>query len=139
MRARAAASRATNLLESVVLTTYSNIDETDDLLQHPSARPQLASHWYGKGTPGRPSIISRNGQTFIFFGFSLSNPREIKQIQCHLGCFIKGLPPIILMELHYFPTSWQGENTSTALVHVPMDLTLSIISSKKMVCAPLFL
>ena len=36
MRARAAASRATKLLESVVLTTYSNIDETDDLLRHPS-------------------------------------------------------------------------------------------------------
>ena len=36
MRARAAASRATKLLESVVLTTYSNIDETHDLLRHPA-------------------------------------------------------------------------------------------------------
>ena len=36
MRARAAASRATKLLQSVVLTTFSNIDETDDLLRHPS-------------------------------------------------------------------------------------------------------
>ena len=35
MRARAAASRATKLLESVVVTTYSNIDETHDLLRHP--------------------------------------------------------------------------------------------------------
>ena len=35
MRARAAASRATKLLDSAVLTTYSNIDETHDLLRHP--------------------------------------------------------------------------------------------------------
>ena len=48
MRARAAASRATKLLESVVLTTYSNIDETDDLLRHPSPPPQtsLISNWF---------------------------------------------------------------------------------------------
>ena len=70
MRARAAASRATKLLESVVLTTYSNIDETGDLLRHPSPPfpPLLAMrmappcavrqlshpHRHLQGVPGSP-------------------------------------------------------------------------------------
>ena len=70
MRARAAVSAATKLLGSVVLTTYSNIDETDDLLRHPSPPfpPLLAMrmappcavrqlshpHRHLQGVPGSP-------------------------------------------------------------------------------------
>ena len=68
MRARAAASRATKLLDSVVLTTYSNIDETHDLLRHPgppfppllamrmappcAVRWQPGDHRHLQGAPG---------------------------------------------------------------------------------------
>ena len=71
MRARAAASRATKLLDSVVLTTYSNIDETHDLLRHPAPPlPTPARHEDGASlrcqmalppapTPARRSEVTR--------------------------------------------------------------------------------
>ena len=70
MRARAAASRATRLLESVALATFSDIDENPDLLRRPDlpfppllamrTAPPCAVRWpshphrHLQGVPGSP-------------------------------------------------------------------------------------